>query len=123
MIIGLTTNRKELYRRIDLRVDGMIAQGLVTEVQRLIDMGYHQELPAMSSIGYWQVSAYLSGELLLNEAVQQIKHHTHRLVRQQYNWFRLRDERITWFDIMYNRDAEVAAMVTEFLSTQQLSGT
>jgi len=119
MIIGLTNSRNELYRRIDLRVDGMVAQGLVAEVQRLIDMGYRRELPAMSSIGYRQVGQYLSGELSLDGAIERIKYQTHRLVRQQYNWFRLRDNRITWFDMMYNIDAEAAAVLAEFVSTER----
>ncbi len=98
IIIGLTTDRAELYRRIDLRVDRMIEQGLIDEVKRLIEMGYHLSLPSMSGIGYKQVGLFLEGELTLDDAIQQIKFETHRLARHQYNWFRLKDSRIKWFD-------------------------
>ena len=99
MIIGLTTDRVELYRRIDLRVDEMIEQGLVAEVNRLFGMGYELKLPAMSSIGYKQIGAFLNGGLTLATAIQQIKFETHRFVRNQYTWFPLKDSRIGWVDI------------------------
>ncbi len=99
MIIGLTADRVELYRRIDSRVDEMIEQGLVAEVDRLLDMGYELKLPAMSSIGYKQIGAFLNDGLPLATAIQQIKFETHRFVRNQYTWFPLKDSRISWVDI------------------------
>jgi len=98
MIIGLTAERSELYRRIDLRVEGMIEKGFVAEVRKLLDMGYSLKLPSMSSIGYRQIGAYLNGEMPLATAVQEIKFETHRFARHQYAWFSLKDNRITWFD-------------------------
>ncbi|GAJ10915.1 unnamed protein product, partial [marine sediment metagenome] len=97
LIIGLTADRAELYRRIDLRIDKMIEQGLVTEVEKLVNMGYDFNLPAMSSIGYKQIGQFLNGELTLANAMQQIKFETHRFVRHQYTWFQLKDDRIKWF--------------------------
>ena len=79
LIIGLTADRAELYRRIDLRVDEMIELGLVDEVKGLVDKGYNFSLPAMSGIGYKQIGMYLRGELALPAAIQQIKFETHRL--------------------------------------------
>ena len=96
--IGLTTNRKELYRRIDARVDLMIARGFVEEVRALLDLGYDQELPAMSSIGYQEIALHLRGKLTLEEAVQRTKYHTHRIARHQYAWFRLEDPNIHWME-------------------------
>ncbi|MEE9399765.1 MAG: tRNA (adenosine(37)-N6)-dimethylallyltransferase MiaA, partial [Dehalococcoidales bacterium] len=98
-IIGLTADRKELYRRIDLRVDEMIGQGLVAEVEKLVNMGYDFNLAAMSGIGYKQIGMFLRGEVSLPAAVQQIKFETHRFARHQYAWFQLKDNRIHWFDI------------------------
>ncbi len=115
LIIGLTTDRVELYRRIDLRVDQMIEQGLVEEVKKLVNMGYGFELPAMSGIGYKQIGMFLKGELTLELAVQQIKFETHRFVRHQYNWFRLNDDRIHWFDIQDEPESEITAQVAEFV--------
>jgi tRNA dimethylallyltransferase len=99
LIIGLTAARDELYRRIDRRVDYMIDSGLVDEVKGLLAAGYGYHLPAMSGIGYKQIAAYLKGEIDLEEAVQQTKYETHRFARHQYSWFRLKDDRIKWFDI------------------------
>ena len=111
LIIGLTANRAELYGRIDFRVDEMIRQGLVDEVKRLVDRGYSLNLPAMSGIGYKQIGMYLGGELTLPFAIQQIKFETHRLVRHQYSWFRLKDDRIRWFDIQDGVDSQIIESV------------
>ena len=118
LIIGLTAERKELYRRIDERVDRMVEQGLVDEVKNLLDRGYKQDLPSMSGIGYKQICLYRKGDLTLAEATKQIKTETHRLVRRQYNWFRLKDERIKWFDITDDRAvSEIEALVAGFIET------
>jgi len=101
-VIGLTAERKELYKRIDDRVDNMIASGLLKEVKNLIDKGYNIDLPSMSGIGYKQIAIYLSGEMGLEDAVIKIKNETHRLARKQYAWFRLTDTRIHWFDVNGN---------------------
>jgi len=115
LIIGLTADRAELYRRIDLRVDEMITQGLVEEVKRLVNMGYDLNLPAMSGIGYKQIGLYLKGELTLGAAIQQIKSETHRFVRHQYNWFRLKDDRIQWFNIQSKMDSEITTLLAKFI--------
>ena len=115
LIIGLTAERKELYRRVDKRVDDMIAQGLVAEVEKLVNMGYDFSLPSMSSIGYKQIATFLRGEVSLEDAVQQIKYETHRFVRHQYAWFRLNDEQSHWFDIAQAPEAEIEAIVSRFL--------
>ena len=115
LIIGLTTNRAELYRRIDLRVDEMIKQGLVKEVKELVNMGYDFNLPAMSGIGYKQIGMFLRGELTLAAAIQQIKFETHRFVRHQYSWFRLKDDRIQWFDIQSKVDSEITTLLAKFI--------
>lgn len=115
LIIGLTADRAELYRRIDLRIDKMIEQGLVTEVEKLVNMGYDFNLPAMSSIGYKQIGQFLKGELTLANAMQQIKFETHRFVRHQYTWFRLKDDRIHWLDISGQVDSEIKTALAKFI--------
>jgi len=115
LIIGLTTDRGELYRRIDSRVDQMIKQGLVAEVERLINMGYDLNLPAMSSIGYKQIGMFLKGGITLATAIQQIKYETHRIARHQYSWFQLKDGRIKWLDIQDKVDSEITAMLAKFI--------
>lgn len=116
VIVGLTLDRVELYRRIDARVDEMIKRGLIDEVRNLVDMGYGLDLPAMSGIGYRQIGQHLQGELKLGDAIQQIKHETRRFVRHQYNWFRLNDQRIHWFDVKGEVESEITELVTGFMS-------
>ena len=113
IVIGLTADRTELYRRIDSRVDSMMEQGLVEEVKKLVNMGYGFNLPAMSGIGYKQIGMFLRDELTLESAIQQIKYETHRFVRHQYGWFRLKDARINWFDV---REASVESKVTKLVA-------
>jgi len=113
LTIGLTTDRGELYRRIDLRVDQMIGQGLVAEVEKLVNMGYDLNLPAMSGIGYKQIGMFLKGELTLAAAIEQIKFETHRFVRHQYTWFQLKDGRIKWFDIQSKTDSEITTLLAK----------
>ncbi len=118
LIIGLTVERKELYRRVDRRVDEMIEQGLVAEVEKLADMGYDSYLPSMNSIGYKQVAMFLRGEISLKMAAQQIKYETHRFIRHQYAWFRPNDERIHWFDVLQSPEAEIEELVSGFLKSE-----
>lgn len=99
LIIGLTDARAELYRRVDTRVDKMISAGLIDEVKGLLNKGYRPDLPAMSGIGYRQIISFLQGEKTLQAAVENIKVETHRFIRHQYNWFRINDEKICWFNI------------------------
>ena len=107
--IGLTSGRPELYARIDVRIDRMMADGLVAEVETLVSQGYGWELPSMSGLGYRQIGEYLRGEASLDAAVANIKRATRDFVRRQYAWFRLRDERIRWFESA--RFAQIEAFV------------
>jgi tRNA dimethylallyltransferase len=104
LTIGLTMPREALYARVDARIDRMLADGLVDEVRGLVARGYSYDLPALSALGYQQIGQYLRGEVTLDEAVTLIMRHTRRLVRQQYNWFRLADPSIRWFDVVSAAD-------------------
>jgi tRNA dimethylallyltransferase len=77
-------------------------------------MGYGLNISAMSGIGYRQIEVFLEGGITLETAVQQIKFESHRFVRQQYNWFHPKDDRIRWFDIRGRRGEEITALVAEF---------
>jgi tRNA dimethylallyltransferase len=110
LVLGLTLEREALYRRADDRVDGMIEAGWPDETRRLLGMGYGPELPSMSGLGYGELVEHVAGSLALDEAVQRTKYRTHRLVRQQYAWFRHQDERISWFDAAAGGDAPCAAV-------------
>ncbi len=118
-IIGLTTDRAGLYHKVDQRVDVMIEQGFIQEVEGLIKKGYGFNLPSMSGIGYRQIGQYLRGEMTLEKAIQKIKTETHRFIRHQYAWFRLTDERIHWFDIATVKDQEIEKQLSEFLKGEE----
>jgi tRNA dimethylallyltransferase len=98
LTIGLRLPRDELYRRIDERVDRMIAAGLIEEARRLLAMGYSPDLPSMSGIGYKEACAHLAGEMTLAEAAARIKTETHRLARHQNAWFKQDEPRMRWLD-------------------------
>ncbi|MBM3118939.1 MAG: tRNA (adenosine(37)-N6)-dimethylallyltransferase MiaA [Chloroflexi bacterium] len=119
LIIGLTIQRDDLYIRIDSRVDDMIKQGLVDEVEDLMANGYGLELPSMSGIGYKQIGMFLKGKLGLPAAIQQMKYETHRFARHQYAWFHLNDVRIHWLDMSENVQKEVSRLVGTFITRHQ----
>jgi tRNA dimethylallyltransferase len=115
LLIGLTTAREDLYRRIDARVDRMMERGLVEEIKGLVERGYSLELPSMSGLGYKQIGHYLKGELDLDEAVQRIKNETHRFARHQYAWFRPSDENIHWFDVRNGMEETIRSLIQGFV--------
>ncbi|MBK9712178.1 MAG: tRNA (adenosine(37)-N6)-dimethylallyltransferase MiaA [Kouleothrix sp.] len=86
--LWLTLPADALYRRIDERVDGMVAAGLEQEVRGLLARGYGWELPAMSGLGYRELQPYVAGQSTLGEAIQRLKFDTHAFARRQPNWFR-----------------------------------
>jgi tRNA dimethylallyltransferase len=88
LMLGFMRERTELYERIDQRVDWMIENGLIKETERLLAAGYAPTLPAMTSLGYREITAYLQGQLSLPEAINQLKFETHRYVRYQMTAFR-----------------------------------
>ncbi len=97
-MIGLKRERPELYERVDLRIEHMLADGFEAEVRGLLERGYAADLPALSAIGYREMIEYVQGKIDLDEAVMLIKRRTRVFVRRQANWFKHSDPRIHWFD-------------------------
>ena len=93
----LTMPRALLYRRIGQRVDVMLANGLIAEVESLLTAGYARDSVALRSFGYKELIAYLDGECTYLEAVEQLKQNTRRFAKRQLTWFR-KDTRIAWVD-------------------------
>ena len=96
--IGLTRPRKELYARIDQRVQFMAEQGLLAEVKKLIDMGYSPELKAMQSIGYRHMLNFLNGSWTWEQTLKTLARDTRHYAKRQYTWFN-NDPGIIWHDV------------------------
>ena len=98
LVLGLTMDRQALYRRIDERVDRMLGDGFIQEIEALAEAGIPLGQGPLDSPGYRELGQYLAGILSLDEAVARTKTQTHRLARRQYAWFKLIDPRIHWLD-------------------------
>jgi len=95
--LGLYRHREDLYRRIEERVDMMMRQGLLQEVQSLLSRGYSADLPALATVGYQEMVAYLRGRLNFEQAVSLLKQNTRQYAKRQMTWFK-KDGEILWFD-------------------------
>lgn len=93
--IGIDVPREELYQRIDKRIDQMLEQGLLQEVQELVKRKFSWDLPSMSGIGYRQFQPYLAGEISFAQCVENLKRDTRHYARRQMTWFR-REKGIVW---------------------------
>lgn len=93
----LNDDRKNLYDRIEKRIDIMLEQGLLEEVTRLKQMGCHKDMVSMQGLGYKEILAYLDGECSLEEAVDLLKKETRHFAKRQLTWFR-RERDVIWFD-------------------------
>jgi tRNA dimethylallyltransferase len=111
--IGLIRPRSELYERIDRRIEEMIGNGLVDEVQGLLKKGFSPDLPSFSAIGYREIIANLQGEIPLSEAVVKIKRKTREFVRRQANWFKENDPQIHWLMMSDFVVDQAAALILE----------
>ena len=94
----LNTDRAILYERIDRRVDQMIQQGLVTEVESLRKEGCTRGMVSMQGLGYKEILAYLEGECSLKEAVTVLKRDTRHFAKRQLTWFK-REREVRWLNL------------------------
>jgi tRNA dimethylallyltransferase len=92
--IGLTLSRPELFSRIESRVDQMIENGLVNEVENLLPF---RHLNALKTVGYKEIFEYLNSEITLQQAIVNIKTNTRRYAKRQLTWFNRTDE-YKWFE-------------------------
>lgn len=113
VMIGLTMNRDELYRRINLRVDKMIADGLVEEAQRLYNQGV-RDCQSVQAIGYKEIYEYIEGHLTLTEAIELLKRNSRRYAKRQLTWFRNKTD-AQWFDISEATFSSTVHKIIEFV--------
>jgi len=92
--IGLHMGREQLYERINLRVDDMIAKGLLKEVESLLP---YRHKPALLTVGYAEIFDYIEGKISWEEAVAKIKQNSRRYAKRQMTWFR-KYGGTTWFE-------------------------
>jgi tRNA dimethylallyltransferase len=115
--VGINVERSELYRRINDRVDNMVADGLVEEVESLLSMGYSPSLKSLSSIGYREICDFLAGRNTFPEAVELIKQNSRRYAKRQFTWFK-KDQEMIWFESPLLFES-VAACVSGFLRGEE----
>jgi len=111
----LNDERSRLYERIEQRVDIMLQKGLVEEVQRLKDMGYHKGMVSMQGLGYKEILAYLDGEISYEEAIYILKRDTRHFAKRQLTWFR-READVIWLNkdvFLYDEEKILAYMLTQ----------
>ncbi|MGD6775291.1 tRNA (adenosine(37)-N6)-dimethylallyltransferase MiaA [Sutcliffiella horikoshii] len=96
-LIGLTMDRERLYERINLRVDMMMKEGLLREVQTLHNNGI-RDCQSIQAIGYKELYAYLDGKVTLEQAVDDLKQNSRRYAKRQLTWFRNKMD-VTWIDM------------------------
>lgn len=111
----LNDERAHLYERINLRVDQMINEGLVREVQSLKEKGYTRDMVSMQGLGYKEMLDYLDNKCSLEEAVEIIKRDTRHFAKRQITWFK-RESDVTWIDKKeydYNEERIPKAMLQE----------
>lgn len=109
----LNDDRQNLYKRINLRVDQMVEEGLLDEVRTLRDKGYTRNLVSMQGLGYKEILAYLDGECTLEEAIEIIKRDTRHFAKRQITWFK-REKDVIWLDkekFEYNEETILEEML------------
>ncbi len=104
----LSMPREQLYRRIDERVEIMMDNGLLEEVQHLRAMGVTRDMTSMQGLGYRQINDHLESRYDLDTAVSEIKKQTRHFAKRQLTWFR-REKNVTWIDVTEYKDTEEMA--------------
>ena len=115
----LTTDREALYDNINRRVDQMMADGLLKEVETLKESGLIKTDVSMQGLGYKQLLAYLDGEITLAEAVTRIKTETRHFAKRQLTWFR-REKDCIFFDKSRQSDDEILADMIRILKERRI---
>ena len=97
-VIGLTLDRQELYKRINLRTQKMFDDGLVDEVRSLLNSGVDRNAQAMLGIGYKETLEYLDGKITLEKTIEKISQNTRNFAKRQITWYK-RMPYIKWINV------------------------
>ena len=112
LLFGITMDREKLYERINRRVDIMINQGLVEEVENLLEK-YNEFPTAMQGLGYKEVVEYLKGITTKEEMIEKIKMETRRYAKRQLTWFR-KYRNLIWIDGLNNLQNNIDIILEEY---------
>jgi len=110
-VFAINMDREKLYERINLRVDIMIEQGLIEEVENLVKK-YENFPTAMQGLGYKEVVEFLDGKISKEEMIDKIKQETRRYAKRQLTWFR-KNKNIVWIDGLANREENVDFIINK----------
>ena len=113
-MIGLTTDRDNLYDIINKRVDKMIEEGLLDEVNALYDKGIRSK-SIMTGIGYKELYSYYDNEITLDEAIELIKKNSRHLAKRQYTFFNNQFNNIKWFETNYSNFSKTVEEVYDYI--------
>lgn len=103
--ICLNMNREKIYQRINERVDIMVADGLIEEVEGLLNRGYDRKSTSLQALGYKEIINYMMGEMSKEEAIELLKKNTRNYAKRQLTWFK-GDERVFWVNVEGYRNKE-----------------
>ncbi len=125
LLIGLRRASKDLYRRIEERIDWQLNHGIIQETKTLLDRGYGRHLGAMKALGYRHVAAYLAGEWEYADMVDRFKRDTRRFAKRQMTWFR-KEPGVIWLSIEENGAVErtveeIVRLIDRFLGEQEVA--
>lgn len=117
--LALTTDRGNLYRRIDDRVEQQLRDGLIDEARQVLEMGFYAGLPPLAGLVYREAIAVVQGRMTVAEASRRMKETTHAYARRQYTWFR-RDQALRWFDLSPKVVDDMKDTVSAYLKSLDL---
>ena len=112
IIFAITMDREKLYERINKRVDIMIEQGLIEEVQGLINK-YNEFPTAMQGLGYKEVVEYIKGKTTKEEMIEKLKMETRRYAKRQLTWFR-KNKAIKWINGLAPLEQNIQCILEEY---------
>lgn len=116
--IGLTTDRSNLYKRINDRVDEMIEEGLIEEVKRLYDKSINT-IPINTAIGYKELYKYFNNEITKEEAIELIKRNSRRYAKRQYTWINNKMN-VNWFDVCFDNFLKTINKVIDYIENKNI---
>lgn len=117
LVFGLRRERKQLYRRINRRVEEMFQQGFLDEVRSILDRGYSLDDPGLNTVGYKEAIGYLNGKLSEKAMVEDMKTKTRRYAKRQITWFK-RWDFVEWINVDQYDAGQISENIAEHLAAK-----